>query len=317
VLVIGDVMLDIIAAPERTIAAATDTPAKITLLPGGSGANQAAWLSHLGNDVLFAGRAGHDTHEQHAAALRAHGVEPILARDEHARTGVLVTLLSRDGERTFLTDRGANARLERTDLPASLLDRAQFIHVSGYALLCPGPRGAVLDFLASAVERRIPFSVDPGSAGFLRDTGPEAFLEWTSAASICFANAAEAALLAGTIDDGDALTRLGAHYPTVVVTYGASGARAATGRAARYLAANAAGIEPLDTTGAGDAFVAGFLTAHLRGHAIERCLPAGVRAGSAAVLHYGGRPALSGPAYFTAQTPSLGSDGLAPSTGPM
>lgn len=287
---IGDVMLDIIAAPKRAIELATDTAAEITLLPGGSGANQAAWLAHFGNAVRFAGRVGEDDEASHAAALRAHGVEPILARDPVARTGVLVTLIGAAGERSFLTDRGANARLSRADLADALLDGVDHVHVSGYALFSPGPRAAVREFLGVAAARDIPFSVDAGSAGFLRDVGPAAFLEWTGGAALCFVNAAEAEILADSSEQTEQRERLGARYETVIVTRGASGAWAVTsyGKACRTAAAPR--VEAIDTSGAGDAFLAAFLGARLRGRPIDQCLEAGVRAGSSAVIHFGGRP---------------------------
>jgi sugar/nucleoside kinase (ribokinase family) len=287
VLVIGDVMLDIIAAPERAIELATDTPATISLLPGGSGANAAAWLGHFGN---AAGRVGPDGAPEHAAALRAHGVEPLFAHDERVRTGVLVTLIGAAGERSFLTDRGANARLSRDDLPASLLEGVELVHVSGYAFFGAGPRAAVREFMAAAVARRVPLTVDAGSSAVVREIGPGAFLAWTSAATICFVNALEASVLAGSTERTEQLKTLGATYETVIVTCGAAGARAATGFGARYRSSAAPNVEPLDTSGAGDAFLAGYLTAHLSGEPLERCLERGVRAGSTAVLHYGGRP---------------------------
>jgi sugar/nucleoside kinase (ribokinase family) len=290
VLVVGDVMLDVIAAPRDPIEIGSDTPAAITLLPGGSGANLAAWLGYLGNEVYFVGRAGGDRHAADTAALRMHGVEPIVAADERKRTGVLVNLISSGGERSFLTDRGANDELTRSDLPDALLGRVGLVHLSGYALTALGPRAAVLDFLAAAAAREIPISVDPGSLALLRGVGPAEFVRWTRAARICFPNAAEAAMLAGTADPGAAVDILGAYYATVVIKRGPAGALAATDFGTRRWSAPAPAVKPVDTTGAGDAFVAGYLSAHMRGVSTTDCLTAAVAAGSAAVSHYGGRP---------------------------
>ncbi len=290
VLVIGDVMLDVIAAPERPLEAATDTPAAISLLPGGSGANQAAWLGHFGNAVFFVGRVGRDGYDEHAAALRRHGVEPVLSLDERARTGVLVTLIGPGGERSFLTDRGANARLARADLPAALLDRVGLVHVSGYALFAAQPRAAVAEYLALAAVRGLRVSVDSGSTSFLREIGPATFLEATRHATICFANAREAALLAGTADRDEQLARLAKRYATIVITDGPAGACAASARESERVAVAASVVEAVDTTGAGDAFLAGFLTSSVKGEPLASCVREGVAAGSSAVLHYGGRP---------------------------
>ena len=102
-----------------------------------------------------------------------------------------------------------------------------------------------------------PISVDPASAEFLREVGADEFLAWTRGASILFPNAEEAAILAGSDDPETQCARLAARYPLVVVKRGAAGAEAAQG--ARRWRVNAPKIEAIDTTGAGDAFVAAFL----------------------------------------------------------
>jgi sugar/nucleoside kinase (ribokinase family) len=295
VLVIGDVMLDVVAAHRSAIEAGSDTPAAISLVPGGSGANTAAWLAYLGIAVCLVGRVGNDSFDMHAAALRAHGVEPFLARDTGARSGVVVSLVASDGERSFLTDRGANMRLARTDLPDALLDRIKLIHLSAYALATPGSRAAVLDFLAGAAARSIPISVDPGSIAVLRDVEPAAFLEWTRGARLCFPNAAEASMLTGRADPAAALAALGQLYETVAIKRGPDGAVAATAYGIRRWAAAAPAVAVVDTTGAGDAFVAGFLCGYLAGEDGAGCLRRGVDAGTTAIAQFGGRPPLHEP----------------------
>ncbi len=285
-------MLDIVAAPSGPIALGTDTPAAIRLLPGGSGANTAAWLSHFGNRVRFAGRVGRATWTDDAAELRAHGVEPHLASDGESRTGVLVTLIGPAGERSFLTDRGANARLAHGDLPAALLDGIDHLHVSGYAFVGAGPRAGVRALLDAAQRRGVAFSVDGGSAAFLRAAGTDVFFGASHGAAMCFANADEAAVLTGETGRAKQAAALASRYGAAIVTHGPNGACAAAGGEAPITAEPGAPVEALDTSGAGDAFVAGFLTARLSGASLEQALRAGIRAGTGAVLHYGGRPPL-------------------------
>ena len=133
-----------------------------------------------------------------------------------------------------------------------------------------------------------PVSVDPASAEFLREAGPEAFLDWTSGAAILFPNADEAAVLTGSDDPETQCTQLAALYSLVVLKRGAAGCMAAAG-AARWRAA-AQRIEALDTTGAGDAFVAAFLAACLQGAEIDVALERAVAAGADAATRVGGRP---------------------------
>jgi sugar/nucleoside kinase (ribokinase family) len=185
-----------------------------------------------------------------------------------------------------LTDRGANEALEARDIPDEIIAGAAMIHLSGYSFFAPGPCAAVLDVMARAHGK--PISVDPASAEFLREVGRENFLEWTRSAAILFPNADEAAILAGSDDPGTQCARLAARYPLVVVKRGAAGCEAAAG-AQRWRAATPK-VEAVDTTGAGDAFVAAFLAARLSGADIQAALERAAAAGAAASTIVGGRP---------------------------
>jgi sugar/nucleoside kinase (ribokinase family) len=133
-----------------------------------------------------------------------------------------------------------------------------------------------------------PVSVDPASAEFLREIGADRFLDLTRAAATIFPNEDEAAILAGSDDAETQCARLAAHYPQVVIKRGPGGAEAAQG--ARRWRVEAPKIEPVDTTGAGDAFVAAFLSERLSGADIQPALERAVNAGAAASTIVGGRP---------------------------
>src|SRR5690606_9956717 len=117
VLVVGDVMTDIIVVPEGAIVPGSDRRASIRNRPGGSGANQAVWLAAAGAPVVFAARVGMTERGMYENYFRGLGVVPVLAGDKDLPSGVLVTLLDPSGERSFLTDRGANLNLAPDDLP--------------------------------------------------------------------------------------------------------------------------------------------------------------------------------------------------------
>ena len=129
VLVVGDVMTDILVKPEGPIALGADRRATIRLLPGGAGANQACWLAHEGVNVRFVARVGQSELARQKAIFAGYGVDARLGADDALPSGTLVTLLSPDGERSFLTDRAANLNLGRSDLPHSLLDGIDLLHV--------------------------------------------------------------------------------------------------------------------------------------------------------------------------------------------
>jgi sugar/nucleoside kinase (ribokinase family) len=292
VLVIGDVMTDIVVRPEGPLVHGADRRAAIRVLPGGSGANAACWLAREGVCTVFAGRVGADDHVHQSALLARHGAEAKLMADETLPTGTIVTLLSPDGERSFLTDRGANDRLCRADLPEALLDGVDLVHVSGYSLVTPGPRAAVLGLIEAARRRAIPFTVDPSSHSFLAEVGATEFLVWTGGAAVCFANAEEAAVLAGAADRQAQLAILTRSYKLVVIKEGSGGAIAASAADGTRWSSAASDVQAIDTTGAGDAFLAGFLAAYLRAKDVPACLRRGVALGSQAVARLGGRPGL-------------------------
>ncbi len=286
VLVIGDIMTDVIVRPEGPLAKGSDRRAEITFQPGGSAANQAAWLASFGVEVDFVARVGAADVERETARLKAAGVTPWLAGDAGLETGRLIALIDPGGERSFLTDRGANDAMEAGDIGDALIAGAALIHLSGYSFFAPSPRAAVFDVMRRAGDK--PVSVDPASAEFLREAGAENFLAWTRGASILFPNAEEAAILAGSDEAETQCARLAALYPLVVVKRGAAGCEAAAG-GKRWRAA-APQVEAIDTTGAGDAFAAAFLSRHLAGAEIEAALARAAAAGALASTVVGGRP---------------------------
>jgi sugar/nucleoside kinase (ribokinase family) len=297
VLVVGDVIDDVIVRPRGPIRTDTDTPADIAARPGGSGANQAAWLAVAGARVRFVGRVGAADVARHAAALTAAGVEPVLVGDPDRPTGTIVILVA-DGVRTMLTDRGANVGLTATDLPDAVLEDVGLLLLSGYALFHPGVRAAVTDLARRARARGIALAVDPASTGFLADVGPATFLAWLEAlggVDLLLPNRDEARLLAeargvapGTSDPAAWAGALLGVSGGVVVTLGAEGALVVTTEDA--VAIPAVPVEVVDPTGAGDAFAAGLIAGLVAGLAPVRAAAGGCALAARAVAHPGARP---------------------------
>lgn len=293
VLVVGDVMTDIIVKPEGPLNRGSDRRAAIRSRPGGSGANQAVWLGAMGADVRFVARVGSADISGLTTYFRGFSIEPLLVADPVMPSGVLVTIVDPDGERSFLTDRGANLELSVADLPETLLEDVGLVVVSGYSFFAPGPRAAVQNLFALARARGIPVAVDPASVGFLHEVGVGNFLDWTEGASMLFANDAEALALSGYNECPFQMTMLGQRYGRVVIKRGALGAAIGT-RDGISLDLPAPQVAVVDSTGAGDAFAAGFIAAQLRGGSEEACLRAGIIAGSEAVKAIGGQPTRPG-----------------------
>lgn len=289
VLVVGDVMTDVIVMPEGPIVKGSDRRARVRSRPGGSGANQAVWLGAMEADVVFAARVGADDRATYENYFRGLGVVPVLAGDREQPSGVLVTIVDPDGERSFLTDRGANLNLSAEDLPESLLDEIGMVMVSGYSFFAPGPRAAVQALFAAARARGIAVAVDPASVGFLVEVGPAEFLEWTRGATAIISNESEAEALTGAVGYEAQMLALGAHYETVLIKRGALGA-AIGGRDGVRLELPAPQVDVVDTTGAGDAFAAGFIAARLAGADEAEALERAIAAGAKAVQSIGGQP---------------------------
>ena len=168
------------------------------------------------------------------------------------------------GERTMLPDRGANAALEPADLPIDEFAEGKHLHLSGYTLLDPGSRSAGLVALEHARAAGMSISVDPASAAPLADLGSAAFLGWTRRAGLLLPNAEEAAVLTGARDPEAAAWALAKDGREVVITLGKEGALWSDGERVERGRASPAPAR-VDSTGAGDAFTAGWLASRLGG----------------------------------------------------
>ncbi len=297
VVVCGDVINDLLVKPRDGVTPGSDTLATILARPGGSAANQAAWMAHLGADVVFAGRVGARDAAYHRRELARAGVRAHLAADREAETGSIVIMVAPDGERTMFTDRAANLRLRRSDVPADLLDGAVALHLTGYTFCEPQLLEVALWLLEAARARGLAITIDPGSAAFLARLAPKAFLSWTEGAAVCFPNRDEAAVLTGEADPVSMAARLTRHYGVVLVKLGDAGCvLAAPGEAPVLIAAHP--VRATDTTGAGDAFCGAFLSRWLAAAAavsaaapdLRAAAEFAVRIAATVVTRFGARP---------------------------
>jgi ribokinase len=197
VVVIGDLLHDMLARVEGSVAFETDTFTSIQASAGGSGANAAAWLASLGIETHFVGRVGDDVlGEAPAGELQSAGVTPHLAWDSSLGTGKVFVLVDGVGERTMITDRGAGEALGPEDLPETLFHGGH-LHLSGYTLSGGSRRETALRALRLAREAGMSISVDPSSVPLLEEIGLGRFLEWTRGVDLCLPNLEEGAFLSG------------------------------------------------------------------------------------------------------------------------
>jgi ribokinase len=283
ILVVGDVMVDVVAVPHGPLQHGSDTPASTRVLGGGSAANTACWLGHLGRPVRLVVAVGDDSAGRAAVAdVEVHGAAVEAWIDPHAATGTCVALVDPDGERTMLPDRGANDVLPPDHVESVLAARPPaWLHLSGYALLGEGSRPAGLAAIRAARSTGTPFSVDAASAAPLREVGAEAFLDWMAGAALLFANDDELVALGGEV----AVLRV---VSALVAKHGSRGATWTDGGDRHERPAVATAV--VDTVGAGDAFDAGYLAGVLSEADPLGCLRSASDAAAQAVSRMGARP---------------------------
>lgn len=300
--VLGDLMLDVVARAEAGLRPGSDVEGLVQFRVGGSAANVARAFARLGGTATLICAVGRDGWAGRlVASIRADGVRVHAIRATGA-SGRLLALVGTDGERTFVTERGATDRIGPTDLRASWFRGAGALHVPAYGLIRDDPYATARHAVGLLREATVAgcglVSVDLASYGPLRDLGVAVAKRRVAslAPDVLFANHREAAAITGRRAHLVPLLDLA---PVVVVKEGAGGCRvlwrsdAEPGR----LEVATAPIAASDTTGAGDAFAAGFLRtlmtseAPVSGTVLRRAALAGHR--SAGDLLRRPRPTLS------------------------
>jgi ribokinase len=240
---LGDLLLDVIVRLEGPIAQDTDTYGATRVGAGGQAANVAAWVAALGGTARFVGKRARDPAGRLLDdELETRGVElagPIV----ESGTGTVVSIATPDGQRTMLSDRGVAPGFALEELDPAWLEGCERLHLPAYSLVAPPIQGAALEAAAHAPR----ISVDLSSTAALELVGVERFRALISelAPDVVFANEAEAELV-GPLEVDTAVVKRGARGCVV----------RAHGEEREYEARPA---EVVDTTGAGDAFAAGFL----------------------------------------------------------
>jgi sugar/nucleoside kinase (ribokinase family) len=288
IVVFGDVIDDIVVVPHGPVTVDDDTPSSVRHRAGGSAANAAAWMASVGAEVDFVGLVAAGDVARHSELLAAAGVTPHLGAHPTLPTGAIVVIVDRQ-TRTMLTERGANAELDPDAVSDQLLAGAGLLHISGYGIFDAADLEPYRRMIRRAAAHGVAVSVDPGSARLLARFGVERFLRLIDGVSILFPNLEEGRILTGRSDPNEIVSALAGRFELVALTLGATGAIVAR-RGDRPVHTAAVDSSVLDSTGAGDAFAAGFL-ASLSGSAdVGAATGAGVRLAARAVSVIGGRP---------------------------
>jgi len=258
----------------------------IELHSGGPAHTAAVALARLGVSAALVGRVGADPFGAFLLdVLRRHGVEEHVRRDGDTSTAMTVVAVGSGGERSFLHHVGANGRLTASDVDDALLADSRFLHLGGFFLL------PSLDGSSSAAL------LQRGRSAGCRtsiDLAWDAQGRWMSALAPClpfldvvFGNRDELAAVTGEASPpaiASSLRRSG--VGVVAVKLGEEGAYV-EGEAWRG-SLPAFAVEAVDTTGAGDAFCAGFLAGLLWGWTLEEAARFATAVGAMCVTAVGG-----------------------------
>jgi sugar/nucleoside kinase (ribokinase family) len=288
VIVAGDVNADLILTEVPPLEAGKEKLARdMELILGGSSAITAFNLARLGLKVGFVGVVGDDFLGRFCEEkLRSAGVDVTCLHRSRRRKSGLTIWMSRHGRRAGVTYPGTIHALRASDVPAGYLERARHLHVGAYFLQNGLHSGAPALFRRAqrlGLTTSLDCNWDPSETW---DSGIREVLPFTD---VFFPNEDEARRLAAKRDVRRAAEELGRLARIVVVKRGAKGVYVHSPEGAFEVPAVRARV--VDTTGAGDAFNAGFLSRFVRGAPLGECARAGVEAGARAVSRVGGTAA--------------------------
>jgi len=246
---VGDLLLDVIVRLDEPLRPGTDASALTRTGSGGQAANVAAWAASLGAEARFVGKRGDDPAASLAASELARSGVEVYGPVALGRNGVIVSIVGQNGERSMASDRGVAPSLSADELEPAWFDGATHLHLSGYSLMSSPIDGAAARAAELVRERRGSLSVDLASTSVIERFGAERLRESLAALSpdVVFANEEEAGAVGS-----EALPEA-----TWAIKRGASGCAILQGGARREFPAMPAMV--VDTTGAGDAFAAGYL----------------------------------------------------------
>jgi sugar/nucleoside kinase (ribokinase family) len=270
-------------------------------VPGGSVANTLAGLGNLGLRTAFIGRVRDDALGRfYAAAMEEDGTAFVNApaADGELPTSRSMIFVSPDGERSMNTYLGISAELGPADVPASVARNARILFLEGYLFDKDHGKEAFLRaarFCAEGGGRAGITLSDP----FCVDRHREDFRHLVrNDMAFVIGNEAEWLALYETERLEEALAQAAAVCETVVCTR--SGAPVMLIRGAERVEVPVERVTPVDATGAGDQFAAGFLYGVATGRDLETCGRMGVVAAAEVISHMGPRPEASLPDLFAA-----------------
>ena len=277
------------------------------MAPGGSAANTTAAVARLGLAATFLGKLGND---DTAAQFRAHSLAAGVDGSRF-KTGALpnarcLSLITPDSQRTMRTCLAAAMTLRPDEISVEDFRGCRHAHMEGYLLFNPALATAVVDAARAA---GCTLSVDLASFEVVNAARPWLLDQFKRGLQVVFANEDEIrALFPGNTDYAALARQLAAHGTIAAVKMGKDGAWIARG-GELYRIQPVAVPQVIDTTGAGDAWAAGFIFGYLQGWALPAAGALGSLLGAETVRHLG-------PAIPESEWPRLRTEAKAIAAGP-
>lgn len=292
VFVAGDLNIDLVAQIAGEIALESDTPSRNSFHLGGSPTNMALWLAQAGVQPWLASCIGNDNWGNWALAeLQQHGLDTsgVVQLDEQS-TGTCVILVDEFGRRTMFPDHGANSYLTLTSNHEAKISLSQALVLSAYSFFNPQTRELAFDAVNVAKTFGVLCVVDAGSVAPIERVGVGLCRSFLSLPDVVIANSDEFAILTE-----------GEHGRTWFNSVGNLIAKNGGGAATWYsfgqevVSRQPAQVQVVDTTGAGDAFLAGLVSylvssPHAGQELAEHALQAGHNLAARAITQVGATP---------------------------
>lgn len=281
-------MLDVTVLLNQPIVEGLESRAKISTQGGGAAANVASWLAFNKTPSYLVVRIGDDSAGQTLITeLETYGVEHSSRVIPNMNSGVVIVIVGREGERTMFPDSGANSGLGLSDLP----DLSQFsaVYLSAYSLINTQSRTGVLEIIDAIKAAGLRIILDPATVGVLIEVGVSAASEWLDFIDTIILNEEESHFLTGKENPVEAAAKLLERVNTVVIKRGSNGALGQA-RGGQLIQVEAKRTTVVNTTGAGDAFAAGFISIWADNGPLIDALESGADLAAECVALVGARP---------------------------
>lgn len=262
ILCIGEALIDMICTDKgKTLSAGQHFLKK----PGGAPTNVAAAIAALGGEVELAAKVGNDPFgKQLIEVMQEFNVSTrwMLQDNNYFTTFAFVSLMD-DGERDFIFNRGADGELNRAEIEAINLDEFSIIHFGSATGFLPGPlQAAYQGMLQRALQKNLFISFDPNYRHLLFRNNVQTFIDqsWNFLESCNFFKVSdeEAMLITGAATLTDAVSILSKKTNAIfAITIGKEGTMLTVNQ--ETVIVPSIHVKPVDTTGAGDAFVGAVL----------------------------------------------------------